>query len=164
MKLIHCWPPVTCGWDEKEKKENVPVERCHSGNYQQMHLVMTLFFFFILPVFDPKSNGIRRGTAGVTRRLTLGEWCLSSSSHRLISRASHNRHRGQRCCVGGVCFVFAHYVFPTNQIKTRRKEKPDTCLREEMVNFLLSLPPPLLNVYVTTVTSAEARTAACWVI
>lgn len=24
--------------------------------------------------------------------------------------------------------------------------------------------PPLLNVYVTTVTSAEARTAACWVI
>lgn len=35
---------------------------------------------------------------------------------------------------GTVCFTF-----PTNQIKIWRKEKPDTCLGGEMMNFLLFL-------------------------
>lgn len=48
---------------------------------------------------------------------------------------------------GRVCFVCAHYVFPTNQIKTWRKEKPDTCLRGEMMNFLLFLFFPLSSMF-----------------
>lgn len=133
------------------ERQNAAAEICHSENNQQMHL--TLFFFLFLlnqKAVKPSTRGdaTSKDKAGITWRLTLSEWCLSSSSHRLISRASsHNRHKGQRCCVGGCVFVCAHYVFPTNQIKTWRKEKPDTCLGGEMMNFLLFLFFPLSSMF-----------------
>lgn len=101
--MTHCWPSVTCRWDERDKMRRLKyvilktISRC---------ILLCFSFFFLLnqKAVRPSARGdaTSKDKAGVTWRLALSEWCLSSSSHRLISRASsHNRHKGQRCCVGG---------------------------------------------------------------